>query len=85
MSDSAANATLVAGYLLAVPFTLYVPGFRRLWTRREPWVFVTEQVGTALITTGWLMKDRTSAAAPNAVWLLGLSIAYALEGRRRAS
>ena len=80
-----ADVVLVAGYAMAVPFTLWVPGFRRLWKRREPWVFTTAQVGAALITTGWLMKDRTGAAAPNAVWLLGLSVAYALEGRRRAS
>lgn len=83
MSDATANATLAAGYLLAVPFTVYVPGFRRLWKRREPAVFVTAQVGAALITTGWLLKGRTSSAVVNGSWLVGLSVAYALAGRRR--
>ncbi len=80
-----AEGVLVVGYAMAVPFTVWVPGFRRLWQRREPQVFLTAQVGAGLITTGWLMKDNTGAAAINAVWLLGLSVAYAREGRRRGA
>lgn len=79
-----AEGVLVVGYAMAVPFTVWVPGFRRLWKRREPGVFLIAQVGAGLITTGWLMKDNTGAAAFNAVWLLGLSVAYAREGRRLA-
>ncbi len=32
---SAADTALLFGYVLAVPFTLFVPGFLRLWRRRE--------------------------------------------------
>jgi hypothetical protein len=79
---SPADAALITGYVLAVPFTLYVPGFQRLWKRREPWVFATAQTGAALITAGWVAKDRPPAAAFNAAWLVGLTVAYVVKGRR---
>lgn len=79
-----ALALLVAGYLLAVPFTLYVPGFLRLWRRREPWVFAAAQVGAALITAGFVLRRDPVGAAVNAAWLVGLAVAYVREGRTRS-
>jgi hypothetical protein len=84
MIDSLANGALVAGYVLAVPFTLWVPGFQRMWKRREPWAFATEQVGAALIVTGWSLKGNTPAAVVNAAWFLGFGAAYVAKGRRSA-
>ena len=82
MSDFLATGALVTGYALAVPLTLYVPGFQRMWKRREPWVFATEQVGAALIITGWSLKGNTPSAVVNAVWFLGFGAAYVAKGRR---
>lgn len=74
---------LVAGYVLAVPFTVFTPGFLRLWRRREPWVFAAAQVGAALIVGGWVARGGIGAAVGNGLWLLGLTVAYVLEGRKR--
>lgn len=82
--SSTSTVVLAAGYVLAVPFTVFTPGFLRLWRRREPAVFAVEQIGAALVVTGWLLKDNQGAAAFNAAWLLGLSVMYGLEGRKRA-
>ncbi|MBC7679472.1 MAG: hypothetical protein H7233_10870 [Pseudorhodobacter sp.] len=75
---------LLVGYVLAVPFTVFVPGFLRLWRRREPWVFVATEVGALLIAAGWAMQGGTGAAVFNAGFAVVLAIAYALEGRKRA-
>ena len=75
---------LVAGYVLAVPFTLYVPGFLRLWRRREVWTYACAQGGAALIVLGWALQENWPSAAFNALWLVGFGVHYALEGRKRA-
>ena len=82
---TASTAALAAGYALAVPFTAYVPGFLRLWRRREPAAFATAQVGALLIVAGWTAKGATAGALVNAAWVVGLSAAYAAEGRKRAA
>lgn len=82
---SLADAALLLGYLLAVPFTLFVPGFQRLWRRREPAVFLTAQAGAALIAGGWLAKGNALSALVNGAWLVGLTVAWVREGRRRAA
>ena len=82
---SPADTALLFGYVLAVPFTLFVPGFLRLWRGREIEVFVAAQTGALVIALGWLAKGRPAAAAVNAVWLVGLTVAYVVEGRRRAA
>ena len=84
MSDRAATASLVVGYAAAVPFTVFVPGFLRLWRRREPWAYTMAQGGAVLIVVGWAARGSTRSAAVNAAWLLGFGVAYALEGRKRA-
>jgi hypothetical protein len=81
---SAADTALLFGYVLAVPFTLFVPGFLWLWRRREAEVFVVAQLGALVIALAWLVKGNALACAVNAAWLLGLSVAYVAEGRRRA-
>ena len=81
---SAADTALLFGYVLAVPFTLFVPGFLRMWRRREVEVFATAQVGALVIALAWLAKGNAVAAGVNAAWLVGLTAAYVLEGRRRS-
>ncbi len=81
---STSTAALVAGYVLAVPLTLNVPGFLRLWRRREPALFVAAQTGAVLITAGWAAKGNVPAVVVNAGWTLGFGAAYAAEGRKRA-
>ena len=78
------TVVLVVGYVLAVPFTLFVPGFLRLWRRREPWAYACAQGGAALIVAGWLARGAWPSAAVNAAWLVGFGIAYARAGRARA-
>ncbi len=80
-----ANAVLVAGYVLAVPFTLFTPGFLRLWRRREKGAYAAAQGGALLITTGWAVKHNLPSAAINGAWLVGFGVAYALEGRKRSA
>lgn len=75
---------LVVGYALAVPVTLFVPGFLRLWRRREPLLYAAAQGGALLIVLGWLLRGNVVAAAVNAAWLVGFGIAYWREGRLRA-
>ena len=74
---------LVVGYVLAVPLTVFVPGFLRLWRRREPLLFTLAQAGAAAIVLGWALRGDLISAAVNAVWLAGFAAAYALEGRKR--
>ena len=81
---TAADVVLLVGYLLAVPFTLFVPGFLRLWRRRETWVFATARTGALLSVLGWAVKGDVPAAAANGAWPLGLGLAWWREGRKRA-
>lgn len=82
---SAVDTALLFGYVLAVPFTLFVPGFLRLWRRREVEVFAVAQAGALVIAGAWLSKGSSVAAAVNGLWFAGLTVAYVLEGRRRRS
>ena len=84
-SVSAADTALLFGYVLAVPFTVYVPGFLRLWRRREVEVLAVAQLGALIVTLAWLAKGNVLSAALNALWFVGLSAAWAAEGRKRAS
>jgi hypothetical protein len=80
---SPADTALLFGYVLAVPFTVFVPGFLRLWRRRELEVFLTAQAGALVIALAWLAKGNLVAAGVNLGWLLGLTAAWLREGRRR--
>lgn len=79
---SAADTALLFGYVLALPFTLFVPGFLRLWRRREIEVFLTAQAGAAVVAAGWLAKGQAVPAAVTGAWLVGLAVAYARAGSR---
>ena len=78
------TATLVSGYVLAVPFTLFTPGFLRLWRRHEPWAYAAAQGGAVLIAASFVAKGNVPAAVVNGGWLLGFGVAFALEGRKRS-
>ena len=80
---STADTALLFGYVLAVPFTLFVPGFLRMWRRREVEVFAVAQLGALVIALAWLAKGNAVAAAVNGAWFLGFGAAYVMEGRRR--
>ena len=84
-SVSAADTALLFGYVLAVPFTVYVPGFLRLWRRREIEVLAVAQLGALVVTLAWLAKGNVLSAALNALWFVGLSVAWVAEGRKRTS
>ena len=75
---------LATGYLLAVPFTAYPPGFLRLWRRREPAVYAAAQLGGLLVVAGWAARRNVAGTAVNVLWVGGLAVAYAVEGRKRA-
>ena len=79
------TALIVLGYLLAVPFTLFVPGFLRLWRRRELWVFAVAQVGALLLAIGFALNGSVVGALVNAGWAAGLTVAYVREGQSRMS
>ena len=79
------SAVLLVGYLLAVPFTVYVPGFLRLWRRREPLVIAAAEGGAVLIAVGWALKGNAASATFNGVWAVSLAIGLLLEGRKRAT
>ena len=81
---SLSTVVLVCGYVLAVPFTVFVPGFLRLWRRREPAAYACAQGGAALVVAGWWAKGNLPTAAVNAAWLVGFGVAYAREGVKRA-
>jgi hydrogenase/urease accessory protein HupE len=85
MTDRGSTALLVAGYAAAVPFTAFVPGFLRLWRRREPWALALAQGGAVAIAVGWAAKGNVPAAAVNSAWVLGFGTAYVVEGRKRAA
>lgn len=78
------TALLVIGLALSVPFTIWVPGFRRLWRRREPLVFATAQLGAVLLALAYALKGKPIGVLTNGGWAVGLTVAYALEGRKRA-
>ena len=79
---SVADTVLLFGLVLVLPFTAFVPGFLRLWRRREIEVFLTAQTGAALVTAAALADGRHVLAAPAAAWLVGLTVAYARAGAR---
>jgi hypothetical protein len=82
--SSLANPLLVTGYVLAVPLTLFTPGFLRMWRRREPAVFAVHEVGVGLIVGVLATKGAVAGTLINGSWLVGFTAAYCLEGRKRA-
>jgi hypothetical protein len=83
VTDHLAVPLLVAGYSAAVPVTAFVPGFLRLWRRRESALYAAAQVGGLLVAAGWAARGNAVGAAVNGAWVVGLAVAYAAEGRKR--
>jgi hypothetical protein len=82
-NSSTPTALLVIGYVLSVPFSIFLPGFLRLWRRREPALLVIEELGVAAIVAGWALRGERIPALLNAGWGVGLLVAWVREGRKR--
>ena len=82
MSDAAATSALVAGYAAAVPLTVFVPGFLRLWRRREVELLATVAVGLLVVALAWLGKGSAVLAALHVAGLVGLTSAWLRAGGR---
>ena len=80
---SPVDTALLFGYVLVVPFTLVVPGFLRLWRRREVELLATVLVGLAVVTGSWLVRGNAPVAALHAAALVGLTVAWARSGKRQ--
>ena len=80
---SPADTALLFGYVLAVPFTVFVPGFLRLWRRREVELLATVLVGLAVVTGAWFARGHAPVAALHAAALVGLPVVWVRAGRRQ--
>ena len=80
---SAVDTALLFGYVLVVPFTLVVPGFLRMWRRREVELLATVLVGLAVLTGAWLVRGSAPVAAVHAAALVALMVAWVRAGRRQ--
>ena len=78
----AANAVALTGYALATPFVVYLPLFKRMWNTRDTRLFAVQELGVALITTGWAMRGETPAVVVNGLYGVGLAVAWTIAGRR---
>ena len=72
----------VAGYVLATPFVVWPPLFKRMWNTRDLRLLGVQELGVALVVVGWAGRERWPTAAVNAAYGVGLAVAYALAGRR---
>ncbi|HEU0101314.1 MAG TPA: hypothetical protein VFR07_03265 [Mycobacteriales bacterium] len=71
------------GYVLAAPFTLYPPLFKRMWNDRDLRLLAIQEVGVALIVVAWAARRNVPSVVVNGGYGLGLALAYAYAGRRR--
>ena len=88
MRDSAGvqqpgDSLALVGYALAGPFTLYPPLFKRMWNRRDHRLFAVQELGVALIVTGWALRGDKGGVVVNGAYGVGLAAAYALKAGRR--
>ena len=79
----AVETALLFGYVLVLPFTLFVPGWLRLWRRREVELLGTVQVGLFVLALAWLVKGVPLLASTHAVALIALAAVWVREGNRR--
>lgn len=80
----AVDTALLFGYVLVVPFTVVVPGWLRLWRRREVELLATVLVGLVVVAGAWLARGSAPVAAVHAAALVGLTVAWVRAGRRQA-
>ena len=78
----AANAVALTGYALATPFVVYLPLFKRMWNTRDSRLFAVQELGVALITTGWAMRGETAGVVVNGAYGVALAVAWGIAGRR---
>ena len=78
------DAAGLVGYALATPFTVWPPLFKRMWNGRDHRLFAVQEVGVGLIVLAWAARDNGPAVLVNGGYGVGLAVAYALAGRRRA-
>lgn len=81
-ANTVANTVALTGYVLATPFTVYPPLFKRMW-RGNHRLLAVQELGVALIVAGWAMRGDRGPALGNSAYGLGLLGAYAWSGRRR--
>ena len=77
------DALALTGYALAAPFTLYPPLFKRMWNQRDTRLLAVQELGVALIVTGWALRGDRGGVAVNGAYGVGLAVLYARAGRRR--
>lgn len=77
------DAAGLVGYLLAAPFTVYPPLFKRMWNRRDLRLLATQEAGVVLIVVAWAARRNTPSVVVNGGYGVGLALAYAWAGRRR--
>ncbi len=77
------NALALTGYVLATPFVVYPPLFKKMWNGRRHDLFALQETGVALIVAGWALRGDRPAAYGNAAYGVLLAVAYAAWAGRR--
>ncbi len=77
------DSLALVGYVLAGPFTLYPPLFKRMWNRRDHRLFAVQETGVALIVTGWALRGDKGGVVVNAAYGVVLAGLYVRAGVRR--
>lgn len=72
----------LVGYVLAAPFTLWPPLFKRMWNQRDLRLLAVHEAGVALVVLAWAARGNTPAVVVNGGYGVGLAVAYVLAGRR---
>ncbi len=72
----------LAGYAVATPFVVSPSLFKRMWHARDARLFAVHEAGVVMIVAGWLARDRTPAALPNAAYGAALAVAWVRHRRR---
>ena len=73
----------VLGYLLATPFVVYPPLFKRMWNRRDLRLLAVQVLGVVLIVVGWAGRGNVPSVVVNGGYGVALAAAYAVSSRRR--
>ena len=70
----------MVGYPVAV---LVIARLRAVFRERRTSWFLAEEAATAAIVAGWAVVGRWPAVVVNALWAVGLAVAWVVTGRRR--
>ncbi len=77
------DVAALLGYALATPFVVYLPLFKRMW-RGDLRLLAVQELGVALIVTGWAARGEVPAVVVNGGYGIGLAVAYAVSRRGRS-